>query len=288
MLKTLVLLTGVFCFAYLGNILANQPSVEQAETSRSGAYERVTKERVLRCGYFVWPPYLDKDIKTGKFSGWFYELANATGDYLGLKIEWAAEVMSGQQVEMLKTRKIDAICFDGPYTATIASYIRYSDPMMYVPVYLYGRFDDHRFNNNADLINTKDIKLLTLDGDISQDLARKHFPEASTYQLANSVQPSQMMLDVADHKADAVILDPLTVEGFSKTNPDKLRKIPLPITLGIYPIAFSVLPEEEKLAMMLSQGVRGVRNTGIEDKLLDKFAKENPNTFVRPAKGYQH
>ena len=86
-------------------------------TQKESAYDRVIRTGTIRCGYFVWPPYFYKDPVTKKFSGGNYEIMEAIGKMLNLKIEWALEVGVGDVVTALNSDKFDVMC------ATVCSYI---------------------------------------------------------------------------------------------------------------------------------------------------------------------
>ena len=61
----------------------------QSEAKKETTYERVMRTRTIRCGYFVWPPFLTKDLNTGALSGLNYDVAEEMGKLLDLKIEWS-------------------------------------------------------------------------------------------------------------------------------------------------------------------------------------------------------
>ena len=145
---------------------------------------------------------------------------------------------------------------------------------MYETFHLYARTDDRRFDNSPEKINSPDVTMVAMDGDISLDIAAQMFPKTKLHQLPNSADPKQVMLDVAYRKADVVINDTFSAADFMRDNPGVLRQVPLNKPIAHMPNQFSVLRGEGDLADMLSQGVRNVRYRGVEDALFARIAPE--------------
>ena len=77
-----------------------------------------------------------------------------------------------------KTGKIDAVCSsDGPWTYTSAAVLDYTEPMIYIPFYLYGRKGETRFKN-MESANAPHVKFSAIDGDISLAMATDSFTSA--------------------------------------------------------------------------------------------------------------
>lgn len=238
------------------------------------AYERVQSTGILRCGYILWPPFMERDPNTGAFSGMSYEYAEALAQSLGLKIEWVEEVIPGQQVESLRSGKIDAVCTaDGPVVPATGRYLYYSDPIITLPFYLYARADDPRFDHHPEKVNTPSTKIALLDGDVSGEVATVRFPNASRFAMPQIALPSQMLVDVAEKKADVAITDNFSVLDYNRKNPNVLKRVPGVKALANIQNTFSVLqaPGGLELTALLNQGIINVRNFGREDVIFEKY-----------------
>lgn len=260
-----------------------------AEAKTETAYDRVVRTGTLRCGYIIWPPFMDKDPATGKFSGMNYDYTMAIGDSLGLKIEWTAEVQTGQQVDDLKSGKIDAICTaEGPLVPSTTKFLAYSRPFGYFPFFIYARTDDTRFDNAMGAVNAPDVKIAVIDGDVSSAIVANYFPNATRHAMVQMVSPTQMYMDVVTKKADLFIDGPISVEAFLKTNPGTLREVPMPEPLAVIPNTLSVLrgPEGDDLLGMLDQAIENIRNSGKEKMILSPYVKDIPNAIYPVAKPY--
>lgn len=263
------------------------PLMAHAETT----YERVVRTGVIKCGYMLWPPYFDMDLTTKKFSGMNYEYVEALGKNLGLKIDWVMELNFGDQVEALRTGKIDAICAsEGPIMPSTTKYITYSTPMIYVPFYLYARADDKRFDaDTKKSINQKTIKISVIDGDISGQVTRVQFPNAQAVSIPQMASPMQMMMDVAAKKADIVINEPLSMNEYLQHNKGTLKKIgKLPV--AVIPNTLSFLRSNNNTAFisMINQAIENLKNSGEEDMILAPIltTPDGEVSFFKTSKPY--
>jgi ABC-type amino acid transport substrate-binding protein len=266
----IIVIIATVVSSYLGARWANIS--DGTSPVRERAYERVMRTRVLRCAYYVWPPYADKDLTTGKLNGLYIDYTEALARYLGLRVDWTIEAVTGQQVDVLRTNKADAICLDGPWNAAATMVLRYAEPVYIDPVAIYARADDHRFDNSASLDQPM-ARFAAIDGDVSQYLVQALFPSAQQVTLPLGSDNTRLILDVLTRKADLVILDKWLVDVDTRQNGQRLRQVAADqkSTTAFYPVSFGVLPEDEMLAAMLSQAVRDMRNEGIEEIALKAY-----------------
>lgn len=264
--------------------LPNRSGVSQAQTKES-AYDRVMRTKTLRCGYSLWPTETEMDPVTKKMSGLVPDFAEELAKKLGLKIEWTLEFQWGQQMEALRSGKIDALCSsDGPWVTSSAAFVDYVEPMFYVPIYLYGRAGETRFKTMEDA-NSSAVTFSTMDGDTSLPLALEKFPKAHRIELSQGADQSLVVTNVITGKADLVLMSPQTVEAVNKTSNIKLEKI-FPDPVVIISSSFSVPKGEQELLQLLSQGFRILHQFGISDKILNRIDPEK-KLILRVAKPYQ-
>ncbi len=254
----------------LGVSLFHGPITNVSTPKKETVYERVMRTRTLRCGYALWPMLTDMDPNTKKLSGVAPDFIEALAKKLNLKIEWTAEVLAGQQAEVLNSDRIDALCFtDGPWDYTEAAFVDYTSPLVHFPVFIYGREGDHRFKTMADL-NTPTITASVMDGDVSLALVNEKLPKAHLLELPQSGDPSLLMTNVTTKKADFIITDDLSIKAYHQHNEQKLAKVfdkPISVIGG----AFSVRKGQQELLQMLNQGIAILHATGVSDEILDRY-----------------
>ncbi|MDD5585715.1 MAG: transporter substrate-binding domain-containing protein [Alphaproteobacteria bacterium] len=282
--KNLSALALVISLAALGLVLWHMPTGPGAAQKES-AYARVMRTRTLRCGYALWPSETEMDPNTKQLKGLVPDFAKALGEKLGLKIEWTEELLWGQQTEALKTGKIDAICAsDGPWVTSGAAFVDYAEPMLYIPIYVYGREGETRFKTLSDL-NKGNITISTMDGDISLSLALEKFPQAKRLELTQSADPALTVMNVMTGKADLALMSPQTDETVNKNSATKLVKI-FDEPLAIVNSSFSVAKGETELLQLLNQGFRILHQFGVSDTIVDRFDPEH-KLVLRAARGWR-
>ncbi|MFA5040205.1 MAG: ABC transporter substrate-binding protein [Bdellovibrionales bacterium] len=255
-----------------------QPVVKQTRL------EQVKNSGVLRCGYFIWPPFNTKDPNTGKMSGLYYDLVEEIGQQLDIKIEWAGEVSTGQMLADLASNRYDMICSPLGLTPGRAREGDFTTPFLYTPVYLYVRKDDTRFDNNFERANQPDITLAIMDGELSGIAANENFPSAKQTTILQLLNSADLFMAVANKKADAVVQDPFSFETYDKNNPGILRptgNTPLRMLAAGMPLPAN----EPALKAMIDTTINYLIDSGYVDKLFRKY--EGNFKYFRAAKHYQ-
>lgn len=252
---------------------------------RDSAYDHVMKTGVLRCGYGLWAPHLMKDPNTGKMSGIFYDYVEALGKAMDLKIEWTEEVPFGTHIEALRAGRFDAWCFDWPDAAR-GKFVDYTHPVYYVAIYAYAREGDARFDGRPEVIGRPETTVATIDGERSSLIAAARFPQAKALALPRLSEPSLMLTNVAEGKADITFTDSYTARQFMKDNPGKLREVELGAPLQVIPNTLAVQKNEEALREMLNSATDQLLNDGVMDGIIAKY-ETFPGAFLRISRPYE-
>ncbi len=245
-------------------------------------YNKILRTKTLRVGYIHYPPAFIKDPNTGEYSGIFYEVLEEVGKNLDLKIKYVQEVGWGDMIEALQSDKVDIINQQIWPTAQRGKYADFLNPIYYISVDPYVRYNDNRFDNNIELLNSKDIKIVTLDGEMTSIIAKYDFPLAQTISLPQTTNVSQLPLEVVAKKGDVTFLDNKTGKLFIKNNPNQLKKVENVDPLRIFPNCMMIKKGENNLQSMLNIAIEEVRNNGFIDKVIQKY-EPLPNTYYRVA-----
>lgn len=266
--------------AILGALLVGWFTGGTKMESRDSAYDRVMRSGTLRCAYFVVPPEFIKDPNTGKLSGIGYEVTEAVGRLLGLKIEWTEEVGFGEMAAGFGTGRYDAVCSSVFNRAPLARQADFSEPFMYTPVGIFVRAGDTRFDNNASAIDDPSVKIATIDGDTAFEIANQNFPKAEKSFLPQNTDISMQLESVATGKADVAMTYMANFFQYNQKNPGKLKTV-----LSEKPIrAFGntiMLPKGEfELKSMINAALSELMNSGTIDKIIDKY-QPYPNAYYK-------
>lgn len=256
-----------------------------AQAEETG-FNRVMRTKTINCGYFLWPPYLAKDANTGKLSGINYEIMEAIGKNLGFKVNWTAEIGVGDAVASLEANKIDVVCATLWPSPARAQNLTLSQPSFYSIAFAFVRQDNKRFDNDLSKANAKSVRVATIDGDYSNDLALEKLPNATLAALPQTASGSELLLQLITKKADIVFCDEGLVNDFMKTNPGTLRKVE-----GIGPVRYygetiSVKRGEYQLKNMLDISISQLTDDSVIADFVAKYKKEYNASFFAPMKRF--
>ncbi|MEK7504803.1 MAG: transporter substrate-binding domain-containing protein, partial [Patescibacteria group bacterium] len=185
----------------------------------------VLNRKEIRVGYVIYPPGMIKDANTGELSGIFHDALEEAGKNLGLKINWVEEVGWGTMIEGLKAGRYDMIGSPVWPSAPRATQADFTRPLTYSVISVYSRANDNRFNNSWDAINSPDVRISVVDGELAQTIAQSQFPTAKVVSLPQLSDISQSLLNVSSGKADVAFVEPYIADAFLKNNPGSIKNV---------------------------------------------------------------
>lgn len=292
---TSLLVSGVVVWA-VGGFNRQTPVVQTVTTQTEAAanlstYDRVIKDKTLRCGFTHWPPYIVKDPATGQMAGFMVDYMEEFGRAFDMKVTWETEISMTDIPSALNSGKIDAYCAPIGYVPPRTVVMGFSKPVLYVPLYAYARADDTRFDNNLDAVNKADITLSTMEAEYTSILARTAFPQAKQLEITGIQGSSTLFLNVANKKADVVFQDPASFHDYDAKNPDVLRKIEGGL-IGAFVMAIPVRLDDARMIRLLNAGITDLESRMVTKQLAQKhglLGGNNRDTDVYlPAPEYQH
>lgn len=249
------------------------------------ALTQVNKTNTIRCGYVEYAPALVKDLKTGEWSGFDYDVMKAVADRLQLKVEYTAVTGWGTVVADVAAGKFDMLCNGLWIHPNIGKFALFSRPEFYQPVFVVARVDDKRFTPST-LLNNKEFKMAALDGDGPTFIAKADFPEAESLLLPPMSDFSQVLVTVADKKADFTIVDAYTFGDYNKNNPGKLKIVSPDHPIRIYPTSFLFGKDDFMFRDAINAALDELILDGTVDRIIDKY-NEYPNVFYRATIPYK-
>jgi polar amino acid transport system substrate-binding protein len=271
----------VLVLVLLGPLAAFAGTEEKEQT----IHARVMETGIIRCGYFVWPSIFNVDANTGEKSGLFYDLVEELGKRLSLKIDWAQDLNFGTYLQDLENKKYDMECTGGWPTAERGKYVSYSKPLFYIPLVPLVRAGDTRFDDNILAANDSGVKAATIDGENSQNIRARMFPEAQEVGLPQTSSSAELMMSVAAGKADITFTDAVSATRFLEQNPSTLKIVSLSHPLKLIPQAFSIRSEEGRYENMMNIAIEEMILDGTVEVILKKY-EGRQKIFVRAATPY--
>lgn len=256
----------------------------QARAAES-AYDRVMKTGTLRCGYVVWGDQLRKDPNTGEMSGMTYDLVNAVGRELGLKIDWAEETGWGTFAEGLNTGRYDMMCSLVWQSGDRAKAALLTKPLAFTAMYAFSRADDTRFDEGLNSLNDPSASIAVIEGDPSQNICARRFPNAKEVVLSPSTDTGAYLLAVVTQKADILLVDNAVVAKYNETaSPeDKLKVAAHGDPVRMIADVYAVKNGEERLKYLIDNAIDIINTSGEASDILDPYTP----TFLPVAPAYQ-
>ncbi|MBI1309291.1 MAG: transporter substrate-binding domain-containing protein [Proteobacteria bacterium] len=248
-----------------------KPHPQGVEAVHESAYQRVLRTKTLRCGYALYDVLLQKDPNSGKLSGIFYDLTEAMAKELGLKVEWTMEVGYGDIEEALRSDKFDMFCTGAMTNPKRAKHSLQTIPLYYSGLVAWVRAGDHRFDGDLAKLNNVDVRLATRDGDASDEIAGRLFPQAKKVASAQLADFTQMLMDVKAGKADATFFDPEFGARFLEANPGSVRAIFADRPLFLAPVTMMLPMAEPQLKNMVDATLRNMVLRGDMQALMRKY-----------------
>ena len=286
-MRPLSLIIAVIFFSALTSFVivkTTTPSgnVQHLSPHAQSAYDLVVKTGTLRCGYAASPPNLTIDPNTKKLSGIDYDVWQAIGKQLGLKIEWTEEAGWGNFIEGLRANRYDAFCSQLWTDTTRTKYLSLTRPMVYSMLGTYVRSGDHRFDGNLDKLNSPDFTIPVIDGDVSVMMLETGFPQAKALTLPQTATLSDMFLSVITGKADALFLDPTMFSAFEKDNQGKLELVKNVPNSFVFSSRYGVKSGEIQLRDMIDTALQ----TLLDDGRLEKIIRHYSENYTLAKKNY--
>ncbi|SDU02507.1 polar amino acid transport system substrate-binding protein [Verrucomicrobium sp. GAS474] len=237
-------------------------------------YDKVMRSGTIRVGYLASPPGVIKDPNTGKLTGIAVEALDKAAANLQLKTAYVEEGQWSTMIEGLATGRYDVVMMAWASGAR-ARLADFSMPLFYSAVNAYARPDDKRFTPGASLDQilsaNPDLKIATVDGDVTEVIAKSKFPNAKTYSLPQNADIASLLLSVSTKKADLVFEEAASAKYFLDHNPGTLREVSNGTPVGVCPNIMLIPRGQPEFKAMLNNALAELVDLGYVDTLIKQY-----------------
>lgn len=244
------------------------------------AYSRVIRGGTIRVGYISYPPSFIKDANTGEYSGIFHDVLARVAEDLSLRVEYTEELGWGTMVEAVSSERVDLACTGIWPTAGRARRAEFSTPIYFSTVKAYVDKGDTRFDGDLSLVNKSDVRIASIDGEMTTIIARTDFPRATETSLPQSADVSQVLLEIISGKADITFVEVAIAQAFLEKNPGSIREVQDVAPLRVFPNVMMVGKGEYRLLSMLNVAIEVLANSGELERIIAKY-EEYAGSFQR-------
>jgi|ERR1700733_1192568 len=268
-----------------GLIACSATGNQNGKGTGQSTYERVISSGILRCGYVSYPPGFMKDPNTGKASGVFVDIMEASAKNLRLRLEWTEEVGWGSMIEGLQADRYDAICSPVWANSSRARLADFGPPIYYSAIGAYVRKGDKRFQDLSKL-NNPGVRIATIDGEMSSIIAASDFPQAQTVSSPQLSDNSQLLLNVASGRADVTFVEPYIAALYLKNQPNAVENIAANSPVRFFPTTIMFRKNEAAFGSMLAVAIQEQINSGALSQAFAKYQVPQ-NSLLKPALPYR-
>lgn len=266
-----------YVVALLVLTLLCNPAFAQS-TKPTPSYDHIVTTGVLRCGYFTWPPFLSKDVATGEMQGITKDIMASIGTTLNIKIEWTAQIGLADFMDDLQHDKFDAVCISNWPQADRFKQALATVPIYYTSIYPVVRADDTRLDISYNPMKKGEMKLGVINGDATQTVVEKLYPNTPREVLDNSQSYAQLLAALTAKQTDVVFLDKSVIVDYMKKNPDQIKIPKLAMPVYNYPEYLFVKRGDVETKLLLDNAIQLLRDSGDLQNLLNKY-ETSTNVF---------
>lgn len=241
---------------------------------------RVMQTKTLHVGYISYPPSFIKDANTGAYSGIMHEVLEEMAKRMDLKVEYSEETAWGTMIEAVNSGRVDLVCTGLWPNATRGKLVDFTQPVYFSPIKAYVRAGNAAFDGKLSAINSKVVKIATIDGEMTSIIAKADFPDATPDSHPQTTDIAQMLLEIGTGKADVTFVETAVAAGFLQQNPGMVEEVKNVAPLRVFPNVMMVSKDEGKLLSTLNTAMDEVANTGVVDRIVGKYERV-PGLFMR-------
>lgn len=184
--------------------------------------ERVNDTGVIRCGYWIFEPYLVKNPNTGKMSGISVEYFEKTASRMGKKVEWTEELGFDHIAPAITYGRVDAFCVPCSPTHDFKKLFDFVGSFGHIPYYVYTSA-----KKNFAPEDLPHARFAAVDGYISAFETRNRFPEARILSLPQITPMSDLYNQIKYGKVDAIVSEHVSAGTYMRENPYILKRLSL-------------------------------------------------------------
>jgi polar amino acid transport system substrate-binding protein len=243
------------------------------------AYQRALQSKTLRVAYISYPPSFIKDANTGQYSGIMHDVLEEMAKRMDLKVEYTEETAWGTMIEAVNSGRVDLVCTGLWPNATRGKLVDFTEPVYFSPIKAFVKAGNTTFDGNLKAINSKEVKIATIDGEMTSIISAADFSQATADSHPQTTDIAQMLLEIGTGKADVTFVEPAVAAGFLEKNPGMIAEVRNVPPIRVFPNVMMVSKDEPKLLSTLNTAMGEVANTGFIDPIVAMYEKV-PGLFM--------
>ncbi|MFA6280047.1 MAG: transporter substrate-binding domain-containing protein [Bdellovibrionales bacterium] len=214
---------GLALLGALGLLWVVLPTSHPAKTDQAEAQpsvlDRVEKTGNIRCGYWIYEPYISKDPNTGKMSGLTVDYLEQTAARVGKKIVWDIEVGFDQILPAINYNRIDMFCVPCSPNDDFRKQFDFAGSFGKLPYYLYVAK-----NSTITKAQMQTARFAVMDGYLTSPKTLEYFPKSTITSLPQTSSLADLYNHLKYGKVDVLLNEHLSALNYMRNNPDVVRR----------------------------------------------------------------
>lgn len=219
-MKKKVLTTALFAAIAILFLLTIPSFLDHEITStKPSALNRIQETGIIRCGYWIYEPFISKDPNTGEMSGITVDYLEATAARMGKVVIWEKEVGFDQIRPALDYGKFDVFCVPCSPNDNFLKQFDFVGSFGKLPYYLYTAK-----GKNITKEEMKTARFSVIDGYITSEKTKELFPEATISSLPQISAVADVYNHLKYNKADVILNEHVSALSYMRNNPNSIRR----------------------------------------------------------------
>lgn len=267
--STITWIAGIALIALVLSVIALvQPKKDSVATIQRDSLAVIQKTKIMNVCVAEWPPFSQKDVKTGKYSGVDIDAMEVMATALGAKTVYK-DTTFGNMPAAIQSGTCD-IGTSLYVTPSRSAAIDFARPVLYGGNTGLVKKGETRFKTIADM-NKSGIKIATANGESGDIYAKANLTNATIIPIdVDSADQSRFMLEVTSGRADIAIADYNTIANFAKEHPEtEVAYKDNPFNLS--PDAYGVRHGDTNLLNFMNNTILTMQVNGTWDSIEKKY-----------------
>src|SRR5262249_7507971 len=171
-------------------------------------------------------------------SGVMHDVIALVARNMGLTLQYTEETTFASMVDSVENGRADIVVSGIWPSAPRALRADFSKAVYFSPVYSYVRSNDSRFDGNLSKADDPQVRVATIDGELSSIIAADDLSHARVVSLPQQTDVSQLLLQLTTSKADITFVEPAVAEQFIAKNPGSVRRLPDVEAVRVFPNSY--------------------------------------------------
>lgn len=216
--STAVWVTAIALLALVLSVVGFVNSRKSNSSSQRDSLAEIQSTKIMDVCVAEWPPFSQKDAKTGKYTGVDIDAMEMMAKALGATVTYH-DTTFGNMPAAIQSGTCD-IGTSLYVTPSRSAAIDFARPVLYGGDTALVKKGETRFKTVADL-DRAGIKVATATGESGDIYAKSNFTKATVVPIdVDASDQSRFLLEVTSGRADVGIADYNTIANFAKAHPE--------------------------------------------------------------------